>query len=83
MNEITNYFLVQKYKKKIENIEKKKYFLKKMPKIIIKNIDEKNEVIDTNIFESNNSRTDSYEQKKLEKYYAFTSIPDMVSTKFF
>ena len=59
MNEITNYFLVQKYKKEIENLEKKKYFLKKMPKILIKNIDEKNEIIDTNIFESNNTRTDS------------------------
>ena len=36
-----------------------------MPKIIIKNIDEKNEVIDTNIFESNNSRTDSYGISKI------------------
>ena len=64
MNEITNYFLVQKYKKEIENFEKKKYFLKKMPKIIIKNIDEKND-IDTNIFESNNQRTDSYGISKI------------------
>ena len=59
MNDITNYFVFQKYRKGIEEYERKKYFLKKMPKIHIKNIDKSGkETIDPSIFEFANNRTD-------------------------
>ena len=60
MSDITNYFLIKKYKKGIEDYEKNEFFKKKMPKINIKNIDEnEKEVVNPSLFEQNNNRMDS------------------------
>ena len=38
MNDITNYFLLEKYNNNINKLQKTEYLIKKMPKINIKNI---------------------------------------------
>ena len=56
MNDITNYFLIQKYNKNINLKEKKDFFLKKMPKINVRKMN-LNEDFDYNYLEKERSKS--------------------------
>ena len=64
VNEMTNFFLLKKYFKKIENNQKFLYFLKKMPKIQIKSKSKKNTYRKNNEFEEKYNEKENKKNKK-------------------
>ena len=57
MNDITNYFLLEKYNNNINKLQKTEYLIKKMPKINIKNIKSDKDILDINIIEKEKSKS--------------------------
>ena len=64
MNDITNYFLLEKYNNNISKIEKTEYFIKKMPKINIRNVKSDKDILDINIIEKEKSKINSISKNK-------------------
>ena len=68
VNEMTNFFLLQKYSQKIENNQMKKYYEKKMPKIHIRVQTKKNKFLKKSLdFEQieNNEEKENENEKKI------------------
>ncbi len=71
VNEMTNFFLIKKYFQKIENNQRNRYFIKKMPKVQIKSKAKKNGFKKDNEMEEENSQKDIKKNKKLRNSELF------------
>ena len=73
VNELTNFFLLQKYSQKIETNQMKKFYERKMPKIQIRVQTKKSKFLkdnfnfESNIYEENQEKEETEKEKKLSK----------------
>jgi hypothetical protein len=71
VNEMTNFFLIKKYFQKIENNQRNKYFIKRMPKIQIKSKSKKTGFKKDNEFEEEDSQKEAKKNKKAKNLELF------------